>query len=65
MGRLIAAEADVLGYEYPDPLLEPIPLILGVLGHGHFSDVYKATMGNEEVAMKVMCHEQQACLCIF
>ena len=36
MGRLIAAKSDALGYVYPDPFLDPIPLILGVLGHGHF-----------------------------
>ena len=60
MGRVIAAEPHVLGYIYPDPLLEPAPSILGVLGHGRFSDVFKATMGGREVAMKVMRHEHQA-----
>ncbi len=54
MGRLIAAKSDALGYVYPDPFLDPIPLILGVLGHGHFSDVYKALMGNKEIALKVV-----------
>ena len=53
MGRLIAAEPHVLGYIYPNPLLEHAPSIQEVLGHGRFWDVYKATMGDKEVAMKV------------
>ena len=49
MGRLIAAKSDALGYISPNPLLNPTPLILGVLGHGRFFDVYKASLGAREL----------------
>ena len=53
MVRLIRADADSVGYRYPEVGIIPVPEIRSTLGHGHYSDVYRADFRGAQVALKV------------